>query len=97
MGPQPFWHERPISWKTIFPQTGVGVEWFQDNSSALCLLCPLFLFVLHQLPGGSDGTESAYNAGDLCLIPESGRHPGEGNGYLVRCSCPENSVGRETC
>ena len=25
-------------------------------------------------PSGSDGKESAYNAGDLRLIPESGRH-----------------------
>ena len=31
-------------------------------------------------PSGSDGKESAYNAGDLGLIPESGRPPGEGNG-----------------
>ena len=29
-------------------------------------------------PGGSDGKESACNAGDLGLIPESGRSPGEG-------------------
>ena len=33
------------------------------------------------LPGGSDGKESACNAGDLGLIPGSGRSPGEGNGY----------------
>ena len=31
------------------------------------------------LPGGSDGKESAYNAGDPGLIPGSGRSPGEGN------------------
>ena len=31
-------------------------------------------------PGGSDGKESAFNAGDPGLIPESGRSPGEGNG-----------------
>ena len=31
-------------------------------------------------PGGSDGKESACNAGDLGLIPGSGRCPGEGNG-----------------
>ena len=30
-------------------------------------------------PGGSDGKESAGNAGDLGSIPESGRSPGEGN------------------
>ena len=30
--------------------------------------------------GGSGGEESVCNAGDLGLIPESGRSPGEGNG-----------------
>ena len=31
-------------------------------------------------PSGSDGKESACNAGDPGLIPGSGRSPGEGNG-----------------
>jgi len=30
-------------------------------------------------PGGSDGKESACNAGDLGLIPGLGRSPGEGH------------------
>ena len=34
--------------------------------------------------GGSDGKAFAYNAGDLGLIPGSGRPPGEGNGYLLQ-------------
>ena len=36
--------------------------------------------------GGSDGKESASNAGDLDSIPESERSPGEGNGYPLQCS-----------
>ena len=32
------------------------------------------------LPGGSDGKESACNAGDLGSIPGSGKSPGRGNG-----------------
>ena len=32
-------------------------------------------------PGGSDGKQSACDAGDLGSIPELGRTPGEGNGY----------------
>ena len=32
-------------------------------------------------PGGSDGKESACNAGDPGSIPGSGRSPGEGKGY----------------
>ena len=50
---------------------------------------------LHQgFPGGSDGRESACNAGDLSLIPGSGRSPGEGNGYSVQYSYVENSTVR---
>ena len=45
-------------------------------------------------PGGSDGKESAYNAGDLGLIPGSGRYPGEGNGYPLQYSCLESSKDR---
>ena len=45
-------------------------------------------------PGGSDGEEPTYNAGDLGLIPGSGRSPGEGNGYAFQYSFLENSMGR---
>ena len=31
--------------------------------------------------GGSNGKELAFNAGDAGSNPESGRYPGEGNGY----------------
>ena len=43
-------------------------------------------------PGGSDGKESASNAGDPGLIPGSGRFPGAGNGHLLQYSCLENSI-----
>ena len=42
-------------------------------------------------PGGSDGKESACNAGDLGSIPPSERSPGEGSGNPVQYSCLENS------
>ena len=41
---------------------------------------------------GSDSKASACNAGDLGLIPGSGRSPGEGNGNLLQHSCLENSM-----
>jgi len=44
--------------------------------------------------GGSDGKESASNAGGLGLIPGLGRHPGEGNGYPPPYSCLEDSMNR---
>ena len=34
------------------------------------------------------------NAGDVGLIPGSGRSPGEGNGNPLQYSCLENSMGR---
>ena len=43
-------------------------------------------------PGGSDGKESAYSAGDIGLIPGPGRSPGEGNGNPLQYSCLENPM-----
>ena len=43
-------------------------------------------------PGDSAGKESAYNAGDLGLIPGLGRSPGEGKGYPLKYSSLENSL-----
>jgi len=45
-------------------------------------------------PGGSDGKESACNAGDPDSIPGSGRSPGEGNGYPLQYSCLKNPTDR---
>ena len=49
---------------------------------------PVFL----GFPCGSASKESACNAGDLGLIPCLGRSPGEGNGYPLQYSGPENST-----
>ena len=43
-------------------------------------------------PGGSNGKESACNAGDPDSIPGSGRSPGEGNGNPLQYSCLENPM-----
>ena len=43
-------------------------------------------------PGGSEGKESAYKAGDWGLIPELGRSPEEGKGYTLQYSGLENSM-----
>ena len=37
-------------------------------------------------PGGSDGKESACNAGDPGSIPRLGRYPGEGHGHPLQYS-----------
>ena len=43
---------------------------------------------------GSDGKESACNAGDTGLIPGSGRSPGEENGNPHQYSCLNNPMDR---
>ena len=43
-----------------------------------------------RFPGGSDGKESACSAGDLGLIPGSGRSPEERNGNQLHYSCLGN-------
>ena len=45
-------------------------------------------------PGGSGNKGSAFNVGDLGLIPGSGRSPGEGNGYPLQYSCLGNPMDR---
>ena len=49
---------------------------------------------MRAFPGGSDSKESACNAGDLGLIPDSGRFPGGGNDYTLQYSCLENLMDR---
>ena len=45
-------------------------------------------------PGGSDGKESACNAGDQGSILGFRRSPEERNGYPLQYSCLENSMDR---
>ena len=47
-------------------------------------------------PGGSDGKESACNAGDLDWVPGSRRSPGERNGYPLQYSSLENPMDRKS-
>ena len=47
-------------------------------------------------PGVSESKESACNAGDLGLISELGRSPGEGNGNPLQYSCLENPNGQRS-
>ena len=52
------------------------------------------LYVCIHLSGGSDGIESARNAGNRGPIPGLGRHPGEGNYETVQYFCLENFMDR---
>jgi len=59
---------------------------------------PFFFFfntkVTTGFPGGCDDKESACNVGDLGLIQESGRSPGEENGNRLQYSCLKDSMDR---
>ena len=46
-------------------------------------------------PGGSVVKNPPANAGDVGLIPGSGRSPGEGNGNPLPYSCLGNPMDRE--
>ena len=74
----------------------------KKNRCLNCLRCyrfknvnwSLFLILILNFPGGSDGKASVYNAGDRGSIPGLGRSPGEGNGNPLQDYCLENPVDR---
>ena len=52
----------------------------------MCIYIKLSFFLPNKMsPGGSDGKESACNIEDSCVIPGSGRCPGEENGNQIQC------------
>ena len=69
----------------VLPGVSTCHLWFQWRY--LCVSFSLF-------PGGSNGKESACNAGDTGSIPGSGRSPGGGNGNPHQYPCPENPMDR---
>ena len=54
----------------------------------------MVLNVVKGFPGGSDGKESACNAGDLGSTPGLRRFPGGGHDNPLQCSCLENPMYR---
>ena len=69
----------------------------EDCTSFVSELCQEWspLWNIPGLYGCSDSKESAFNAGDLGLIPRWGRSPGEGNGYPLQYFCMEYPMDRE--
>ena len=88
----PHWVIVRIKWVNKYKHllsTGHRVVCLSDFICSFIFLAAVGL--LH-FPGGSDGEESACNAGDLGSIPGLGRSPGEGNGNPLQYSCLENSM-----
>ena len=69
---------------------GEGVNWASIILEILKVLLDLtdMEFSITGITRGSDGKDSACSAGDLGLIPGSGRAPGEGSGNPLQYSWP---------
>ena len=74
------------------------VKWFAHNCSARAWIQDfnIYLPLSQGFPGSSVVKESTCQAGDLGLIPESGRSPGERNGYPLWYSCLGRAAWRAT-
>ena len=75
----------PIKLALLMRQEKAGSFWIY-----LCFAKVSYVDLL----GGSDGKESVCNIREPGSIPESGRSPGERNGYPLQYSCLENSMDR---
>ena len=84
----------PISWPFTFASVGIVCHILYQYFYQFFQFPWLFHCGYSEEPGGSDGKESACNAGDPSSIPESGRSPGEGNSYPLQHSCLEKSMDR---
>ena len=80
--------------RTVFIKKLLHFFAWKDSESYLGRSFLTLSWTLTGFPGGSVGKESACNAGDPGLFPESGRSPGEENGNPLQYSCLENPMGR---
>ena len=98
-------HQQSL-WLTLDCSHPYGTKWYLtavlicfslttrgSEHVAVCLFS-ICVSSLAGFPGGSDGKESACNAGDPGLIPQSGRFPGGGCGNSFQYSCLENPMDR---
>ena len=86
-----------VDWLDLLAVQGTLKSLLQHHSSKASILRHSAFFTVQLshpwgFPGGSEVKASACNAGDLGLIPESGRSPGEGNGNPLQYSCLENPM-----
>ena len=79
-----------MDWLDLLSVQGTLKSLLQHHSPKASILQPSAFFWSF-FPGGSDGKASACNAGDLGLIPGSGRYPGEGNGNPLQYFLPGKS------
>ena len=78
--------DRGARWAAVY---GVAQSWTQLKWLSISSI------PIQGFPGDLEAKESACSVGDLCLLPGSGRSPGEETGYPLQCSCLESSMERE--
>ena len=81
----------PISYSI---QKDIDVPALKNHHEYLNFILHLSIYSVG-FPCGSEGKDSACNAGDLSLIPGSGRSSGEANGSPLQYSCLENPMDGE--
>ena len=87
MGLQRVWHD----WATSL-HYGVRKDFLEATILVLSPNLSLEGQKNVEVPGGSDGKASTYNAGNPGSIPGSGGSPGEGNGSPLQYSCLDNPM-----
>ena len=93
---------RVLWYTTTYPalagaqQRGLFAHIDSENFGSICSFDFEGCSWITGFPESSVGKESACNAGDPSLIPESGRSPGEGIGYPVFLGFPCGSAGKES-
>ena len=80
--------------KTAYIKNNCNQQFGQPKRSRSFKFCFVKVSSGKDFPSGSDGEESACNAGDLDSIPGSERSPGEGNSNPLQYSCLENPMDR---
>ena len=78
------------------PKCPLTEEWIKMWSISIPVFIYLYLYLGNGMgfPGGSDGKESAGDAGDLSLISGSRKLRGGGNGNPFQYACLENPMDR---
>ena len=84
-------HSSTLAWKIPWTEEPGRLQSMGSQSDTTERL-HFHLHTYLDFPGGSVAKNLLANAGDVGLIPGSGRSPGEGNGNPLQYSCLENPV-----
>ena len=91
-------HDNPLQYSCLENPMDRGAWWALVHrvAQSQTRLKQLNTNIFNGFPSGSEGKESACNAGDLGLIPQLGRSPGGGHDNPLQYSCLENPHGQRS-